>query len=140
MTAAPVNPLIDDRDVELILDEVLDLPRLLELPYFTEHDRDTCQMFVESCRDLARDVLFPAYRTLDADPPKLVDGKVSVERTRLAGMTDHIVIHATQDECLPRNIQSPLQCSAFELVTTGGVRGLGQSSRGASFRHRGVGS
>jgi hypothetical protein len=27
------NPLLDDRDVELILDEVLDLGRLLGLPY-----------------------------------------------------------------------------------------------------------
>ncbi|HET9622340.1 MAG TPA: acyl-CoA dehydrogenase [Kofleriaceae bacterium] len=78
MTAAPANPLIDDRDVELILDEVLDLPALLELPYFAEHDRETCQMLVESCRDLARDVLFPAYRALDADPPRLVDGEVHV--------------------------------------------------------------
>ena len=40
MSAAPSNPLIDDRDVEFILDELIDLGRLLGLPYFAEHDRE----------------------------------------------------------------------------------------------------
>jgi len=78
MTASPSNPLVDDRDVELILDEVLDLDRLLRLPYFADHDRDTCQLLLESARDLARDVLLPSYRALDADPPRLIDGRVHV--------------------------------------------------------------
>jgi len=72
------NPLLDDRDVELILDEVLDLGRLLRLPYFAEHDRETCQMLLESVRELARGALFAAYRALDSDPPRLVDGQVRV--------------------------------------------------------------
>jgi butyryl-CoA dehydrogenase len=75
---ASTNPLIDDRDVELILDELLDLGRLLRLPYFGDHDRDTCQLLLESARDLARDALMPSYRQLDAEPPRLVDGKVVV--------------------------------------------------------------
>src|SRR5690242_10082631 len=74
MSAAPTNPLIDDRDVELILDEVLDLGRLLRLPYFADHDRETCELLLASARELARDQLYPAYRALDAEPPRLVDG------------------------------------------------------------------
>jgi butyryl-CoA dehydrogenase len=76
MTAPAANPLIDDRDVELILDEVLDLGRLLRLPYFADHDRDTCQMLLESARELGREALFPAYRAMDAEPPKLIEGRV----------------------------------------------------------------
>ncbi|HEY0193489.1 MAG TPA: acyl-CoA dehydrogenase, partial [Kofleriaceae bacterium] len=41
--------------------------------------------------DLARDALFPAYRAMDADPPKLVDGKVVVHprmRELYARMTE----------------------------------------------------
>jgi butyryl-CoA dehydrogenase len=72
------NPLLDDRDVELIIDELLDLPAILALPYFADHDRETVQMLLEASRDLARDSLFPAYRALDTDPPRLVDGKVIV--------------------------------------------------------------
>lgn len=72
------NPLVDDRDVELILDELLDVRRLLALPYFAEHDRETLQMLLDASRELARDSLFPAYRAIDAEPPKLVDGRVQV--------------------------------------------------------------
>ena len=78
MPITPSNPLVDDRDVELILDEVLDLGRLLKLPYFADHDRETCQLLLESARELARDVLLPSYRALDAEPPRLIDGQVRV--------------------------------------------------------------
>ncbi|MDQ3370167.1 MAG: acyl-CoA dehydrogenase family protein, partial [Myxococcota bacterium] len=78
MPPAATNPLIDDRDVELILDEVLDVATLLRLPYFAEHDRETVGMFIGAARELARDVLFPAYRALDREPPRLVDGRVHV--------------------------------------------------------------
>ncbi len=72
------NPLIDDRDVDLILDELLDLGQLLALPAFAGHDRQTVTLFLEASRALARDRLFPAYRAIDTDPPRLVDGKVIV--------------------------------------------------------------
>ena len=72
------NPAIDDRDVEMILDELIDLGALLRLPYFAEHDRETCEQVLASCRTVARTDLLPAYRTLDADPPRLVDGRVVV--------------------------------------------------------------
>src|SRR6185503_303962 len=97
MTAPATNPLVDDRDVELILDEVLDVGRLLTLPHFAEHDRETCQMLIAAARDLARDVLFPAYRALDAEPPRLVDGRVLVHprmRELYARMTDLGVVAA----------------------------------------------
>ncbi|MFT3698234.1 MAG: acyl-CoA dehydrogenase [Kofleriaceae bacterium] len=72
-----MNPLIDDRDIEMLLDEVLDLSQL-QLPYFGDHDRDTYEMVLESARTLARDVLYPAYKLLDEAPPVLRDGKVVV--------------------------------------------------------------
>ena len=88
--ALPVNPLIDDRDVEVILDELLDLAALQHVPYFADHDRETYQLVVESARALARDALFPAYRTLDAAPPTLADGKVTVHPA-LHGLFDRLV-------------------------------------------------
>jgi butyryl-CoA dehydrogenase len=72
-----VNPLIDDRDVEVILDELLDLA-VLNVPYFADHDRETYELVLASARSLARDALFPAYRTLDEAPPTLAGGKVTV--------------------------------------------------------------
>lgn len=73
-----MNPLVDDRIVEVILDELLDLRALEALPYFADHDRETYEMVLASARSLARDVLYPAYRPLDLAPPTLVDGRVRV--------------------------------------------------------------
>ena len=72
------NPVIDDRDVEMILDELLEVGRLLRLPQFADHDRDSCDQLLAACRTLARAELLPAYRALDAEPPRLVDGQVIV--------------------------------------------------------------
>ncbi len=72
------NPLLDDRDVEMILDELLDLGALARTSYFAEHDRGTYELILASARTLARESLYPAYRALDTDPAKLVAGKVVV--------------------------------------------------------------
>jgi alkylation response protein AidB-like acyl-CoA dehydrogenase len=73
-----MNPLVDDRDVEVLLDEVLAVADLTRLPYFADHDRETFEQVIASARTLARDSLYPAYRALDVDPPRLVDGRVLV--------------------------------------------------------------
>src|SRR5262249_32266122 len=76
---APItNPLIDDRDVDFLLDEVLDLSRLTRLPYFGEHDRDTFALVLGGARRLAPAGVDPAYRVLAADPPRREDGRIHV--------------------------------------------------------------
>ncbi len=72
------NPLVDDRDVELLLDEALDLTALTRLPYFADHDRQTFALVIDSARRLAREVLYPAYRPMDEQPARLFDGRVVV--------------------------------------------------------------
>lgn len=72
------NPLIDDRDVDFLLYDVLAADRLAELPAFAEHSRATFDLVLRTTRRLAREVLFPAYRAMDAEPPALRDGRVRV--------------------------------------------------------------
>jgi butyryl-CoA dehydrogenase len=72
------NPLIDDRLVELLLDDVVQADALCRLPYFAEHSRETFELYLASCRRLARDALFAAYRPMDEAPPTLVDGRVKL--------------------------------------------------------------
>src|SRR5438270_7464737 len=73
------NPLLSDRNVDFLLYEVLELDRrLAPLPVFAEHGRETYDLFIASARRLAREVLAPSYRAIDADPPRLVDGRVHV--------------------------------------------------------------
>ena len=117
MSAVTTNPLIDDRDVELILDEVLDLGRLLGLPYFADHDRETCELLLASARGLARDQLFPAYRALDAEPPRLVDGRVVVHprmRALYARLTELGLVAAPRPHAVGGS-QVPL--TVFSLAT-----------------------
>jgi butyryl-CoA dehydrogenase len=78
MPAVPANPLLDDRDVEFLLHEVLDATALCRLPYFADHGRETFDLVIDSARRFAREVLFPSYRALDEAPPRLVDGHIRV--------------------------------------------------------------
>jgi butyryl-CoA dehydrogenase len=72
------NPLLRDRDVEFILYELNQVERLTRLPAFADHSRETFDLFLQSARRLARTELYPAYRKMDAEPPRLVDGRVHV--------------------------------------------------------------
>lgn len=72
------NPLLSDRNVEFLLREVLDTKSLLALPAFSDHTLETCEMYVQSARKLAREVLYPAYKPMDEAPPKLEGGQLRV--------------------------------------------------------------
>jgi butyryl-CoA dehydrogenase len=72
------NTLLDDRDVEFLLYDVLSVERLTELPAFAEHSRATFDLLLQTTRRLAREVLFPAYRAMDASPPVFENGRVHV--------------------------------------------------------------
>jgi len=78
MATSRGNPLLDDRTVEFILYEFLDVEALCNLPDFGEHNRHTFDLLLTSARTLARRVLFPDYRTIDAAPPVLRDGRVFI--------------------------------------------------------------
>ena len=72
------NPLLTDRNVDFVLYEVLDVERLCELPAFAEHSRETFDLYLGAARKLAREVLWPAYKPMDEQPPTLEDGSVRV--------------------------------------------------------------
>ena len=72
------NPLVDEKTLDFVLHDVVGLDRVLALPYFEGHDRAVCDATIDSVRRYSREVLFPAYRQLDAEPPVLKDGKALV--------------------------------------------------------------
>ncbi len=72
------NPLIDDRGLAFVLHDVLDVAALARLPAFADHGPETFDAWIDLCRRFARDVLYPAYRPLDEEPPVLRDGAVEV--------------------------------------------------------------
>ena len=91
------NPLLSDRDVAFQLYEVHRAQELCALPYFADHSRETFDPFLASARKLGREVLFPAYRPMDEQPPRLVDGRVRV--------------HPAMREIWPRMVELGLTCA-----------------------------
>ncbi len=68
------NPLFYDREVEHVLYEMLDAESLCTLPAFSEHARETFDLYVDSNRRLARTALYPAYKPMDEAPAYLEKG------------------------------------------------------------------
>jgi hypothetical protein len=56
------NPLLNDRDVEFVLYEILSAEKLCELPDFADHSRETFDLFLGSAKKFARDVLLTSSR------------------------------------------------------------------------------
>jgi butyryl-CoA dehydrogenase len=91
------NALVSDRNVDFLLYEVLDAERLCRLPYFGDHSRESFDLVLHSARKIAREVLWPAFKPMDEDPPRLEGGRVRV----------HPAVH----EILPRLFELGLQCA-----------------------------
>jgi butyryl-CoA dehydrogenase len=74
-----MNPLVSDRFVDFLAYDVLKLDALCALPAFSEHSRAaTFQPWLDACRRLARESLYPAYRAMDEKPPRFEGGEVLV--------------------------------------------------------------
>ncbi len=70
------NPLLNDRDVAFQLYGVHDAVSLLALPHFADHSRETFDAYIGLCARFARETVFPAFKSMDAEPPTLVEGQV----------------------------------------------------------------
>ncbi|MBA3458774.1 MAG: acyl-CoA dehydrogenase [Deltaproteobacteria bacterium] len=72
------NPLFRESDIAFLLHDVLHAEELTRLAPFTDHDRSSFDMTIESARRFARNTLLPTYKPTDEEPPRLTDGKVLV--------------------------------------------------------------
>ncbi|MBL8921990.1 MAG: acyl-CoA dehydrogenase [Myxococcaceae bacterium] len=72
------NPLVSDRFIDFLLSEVLDAEGLCRLPAFSEHSRATFRPWLDACRRVAREVLWPAYEPMDHKPPRFDNEAVLV--------------------------------------------------------------
>ena len=74
---AAMNPLVSDPFVDFLLQDVLDVKGLCRFPAF-EGQGDAIAPWFAACRRVAREVLFPSYRVIDAEPPRFEGGRVFV--------------------------------------------------------------
>src|SRR5690348_8955898 len=111
------NPLFSDREIAFQLYEVHRAEDLCALPWFADHSRETFDLFLASARKLAREVLFPAYRPMDAEPPRLAHGRIGA--------------HPAMREIWPRLVDVGMTC-ATRSSEVGGSRCLGPSRSSAA--------
>lgn len=72
------NKYMSERNLKFLLHEVGEVEELCELPYFADHDRESFDMMLSTAIRISDQLLFPAFRELDLNPPELVDGQVRV--------------------------------------------------------------
>ena len=70
------SPLVDRRNIDFLLYEVLDVERLARLPRFAAHGRETFDAAIELAHQIAVAKFLPHNRKADLHEPHMVDGKV----------------------------------------------------------------
>jgi len=66
------------RNLRFLLYEVMQAERLAAWPRFAEYDRESFDMMLDTALRLSSELLFPALRELDQNPPSFEGGKVLV--------------------------------------------------------------
>ncbi len=69
---------VSERNLKFLLHEVLKAEELARLPYYQDHDREGLDMMLGTALRISEEVLFPAFRAMDQEPPVLVEGQVKV--------------------------------------------------------------
>lgn len=132
------NPLLSDRDIQFQLHELADVAALCELPAFSDHARDTFDLFVHSARALARGAIYPAYRALDSDPPQFTAGRIAVHpllRTLWPRLAELGVLNASRPyavggQQLPRSVA--VVAEAYLMAGSAAVYGYAGLTAGAA--------
>ena len=72
------SPLINMRDLEFVLFDLLDVERLTALPRFADHNRETFLSSVRTAHDIALEKFYPHYAKADRNEPSFDGHKVSM--------------------------------------------------------------
>jgi butyryl-CoA dehydrogenase len=73
-----VSIIVDRRNLDFLLFEVLGLEELLSAARFAHCDRAVIEQILDSSQRLAENVYLPSAARLDATPPALVDGEIDI--------------------------------------------------------------
>ena len=69
---------VSQRNLEFLLHEVLGAEELTRLDHYRDHDRESLDMMLGTALRMSEEMLRPAFRQMDQNPPSLVDGQVRV--------------------------------------------------------------
>ncbi|MBU4277189.1 MAG: acyl-CoA dehydrogenase [Proteobacteria bacterium] len=69
---------VSERNLKFLLHEVLAAEDLSRLAHFQDHDRQDLDMMLNTALRISEEMLFPAFREMDQQTPKLDQGQVRV--------------------------------------------------------------
>ncbi|PTU30743.1 acyl-CoA dehydrogenase [Stenotrophobium rhamnosiphilum] len=73
-----MSALINRRDLDFMLYEMLDVPALCQTPRYAQHDRDTFESVIEAAHALAEEKFLPFAAKLDASEPHFDGERVHI--------------------------------------------------------------
>src|SRR5208282_2177170 len=101
MSLEPMNTLIDRRELDFQLFDVLDVESLTQFPRYAEHNRETFGAVLDTALSIAEDKFAPHNRTADENEPEFDGARVSVlpeVKEALRAFTDAGFLAAGDDE------------------------------------------
>ncbi|NEZ03115.1 acyl-CoA dehydrogenase [Wenzhouxiangella sp. XN201] len=121
--------LLDRRDLEFQLYEVLDTAGLCERERFREHDRDTFDAVIDSADRIAREKFAPHNAVADREEPRFVDGRVKMRpevKEAINAYAEAGFIAGRYDEALggmqlPESVMTA--CNGFFVAANPGTAG-----------------
>lgn len=64
--------------LNFILFDVLNADGITQYDYFSDHDKDALQMYIDATEQFAKEYLFPHLVEMDRKQPELIDGRIRV--------------------------------------------------------------
>lgn len=68
----------DKKTLDFLLYNVHESEKLADLPYFSDHSKETFEMVLGTANEIAEKLMFPYLKEIDKSQPELVDGVVTV--------------------------------------------------------------
>lgn len=81
--------IVNRRDLDFVLFELLDVDRILQQPLFAAYDRDAIGHILDTAQQIAEDQFQPVAAETDANEPAFVDGKVVMPDSTAIALRTH---------------------------------------------------
>lgn len=69
---------VSKRNLKFLLYEVFDVESLTKIPYFKEHNRVVFDMVLDAAFDIASNLLYPHFQSMDKEQPEFSNDKIKV--------------------------------------------------------------
>jgi alkylation response protein AidB-like acyl-CoA dehydrogenase len=100
-----MNALISDTFVDFLIFDMLEIKSMCQWPAFNGHSDETIGPWLAACRRVAREALFPFYKTIDEAPPKLVNGRIAMHQKMHEAWKEFVALDVMSAmRTLPRSV------------------------------------